>query len=154
MNITSENKIISKKEFQLDEVPQSICCFGSTALIQSAMGYLLLNFENSSVQRILDKGPERENVPMAAMAFYEQYLLTGPGGLGVFITTQGMPGSPPIQLSSNNKSVGEIDQYLAVDDCEFVTIYGRGENSNVNDPIEQLQIIPIPGVKHIIYSER
>jgi len=72
-----------------------------------------------------------------------------------------------IQLSSNVKSVSEISEYLAVEDGEFVTMYGRGESSMSHSmsnqsqesvmshhQIEQLQIIPIPGIKSLIYSER
>ena len=47
------------------------------------------------------------------------------------------------------KSVNQVgESYLAVTDGEFVVIYGEETGQNLN----QLQIIPIPGIKLIVHS--
>ena len=103
---------------------------------------------------IIQKSEQTKSpLPMTSMTSFDQFLLTGPGCLGVFINGQGMPGCPPIQLNSNVQSVVEVDGYLATSDGEFVVIYGHAEGSNGNDPLEQLQIIPIPGIKSISHAE-
>ena len=91
---------------------------------------------------------EPTKLSMITMSCFDQFLIEGPGNLGVFLTPTGLPGRPPIQLSSNLKSVNQVgESYLAVADGEFVTIYGDD-----NGQLEQLQIVPIPGIKLIVHS--
>ena len=179
MNVTIEDKFIPRKEYSVEEIPISVRALGEAGLIQSSSGYFIVSFETSqrlvfasdntrlwlvrshfgdsktdSSQMIIQKSEQTKSpLPMTSMTSFDQFLLTGPGCLGVFINGQGMPGCPPIQLNSNVQSVVEVDGYLATSDGEFVVIYGHAEGSNGNDPLEQLQIIPIPGIKSISHAE-
>ena len=176
MNVTIEDKFIPRKEYSVEEIPISVRALGEAGLIQSSSGYFIVSFETSqrlvfesdkiprsywsiisktvSSQMIIQKSEQTKlPLPMTSMTSFDQFLLTGPGCLGVFINGQGMPGCPPIQLNSNVQSVVEVDGYLATSDGEFVVIYGHAEGSNGNDPLEQLQIIPIPGIKSISHAE-
>lgn len=53
----------------------------------------LLNLESKNVQPLIDISPENIHSPMTAIPQTNEFLLSGPGGLGVFFDAcTGMPG--------------------------------------------------------------
>lgn len=91
---------------------------------------------------------------MAVIGESNEFLLSGPGELGVFFdATSGMPGRPPIQLTSNTQLVKSLGGYLATGDGQFLTVFGKRKDDEANT-FEQLQIMPIPSIKLVAYSER
>ena len=107
---------------------------------------------NIPIQRLIDVSSDCL-APMAVIEGSNEFLLSGPGGLGVFIDCHGMPGRPPIQLTSNTSMTSSLGQYLATGDGEFLTVFGKQKEEEGN-AFTQLQIIPIPAIKHVTYSER
>jgi len=149
MHVTADNKLLPIKEFQLQDVPRTLICLGDNGLIQTAGGYISLDFASGRSTPILDKAVPAK-LSMITVACFGQFLIEGPGHLGVFLTPQGVPGKPPIQLPSNLKWLSQVGEaYLAVADGEFVTIYGDG---GCGGGLEQLQIVPIPGNQLVVHS--
>ena len=99
-------------------MPQSLICLGDNGLIQSASGYYNLDFTNGKSQKIFEK-MEPAKLSMTTMSCFDQFLIEGPGNLGVFLTQAGLPGRPPIQLW------GQIIAFLSTHD-NFIN-----ENSSI-----------------------
>lgn len=50
--------------------------------------------------------------------------------------------------------IKSIGQFLATGDGQFVTVYGTKKEESEGNNFDQLQIIPIPDIQSIVYSER
>lgn len=50
--------------------------------------------------------------------------------------------------------IKSIGQYLATGDGQFVTVYGTKKEESEGNNFDQLQIIPIPDIQSLVYSER
>lgn len=109
MHVTADNKLLPIKEFQLQDVPQTLICLGDNGLIQTAGGYISLDFASGRSTPILDKAVPAK-LSMITVACFGQFLIEGPGHLGVFLTPQGVPGKPPIQLPSNLKWLSQVGE--------------------------------------------
>ena len=59
--------------------------------------------------------------------FQEEFLLTGPSALGMFVTSEGISQRPPLQWSENLISVGYVHPYIIAMNDEFITVH-RYEN--------------------------
>jgi len=151
VHISPTNAILPKAEFHLDETPVGIVCQTESALIRCTTHYKLLNLNSKQQQRLIDVSCDCL-APMAVIEGSNEFLLSGPGGLGVFIDSHGMPGRPPIQLTSNTSMTSSLGHYLATGDGEFLTVFGKQKEEEGN-AFHQLQIIPIPAIKHVAYSE-
>ena len=61
--------------------------------------------------------------------FQEEFLLTGPSALGMFVTSEGISQRPPLQWSENLISVGYVHPYIIAMNDEFITVH-RYENDS------------------------
>ena len=63
-------------------------------------------------------------------------------------------GRPPIQLTLNTMMIKALGPYLATGDGQFLTVYGTKKEESEGNNFDQLQIIPIPDIQSLVYSER
>ena len=57
------------------------------------------------------------------MSSLEEFLLSGPGGLGVFVSTQGFSEKPPIQFPDNVTDIIFQHPYIITSNFQGIYIY-------------------------------
>lgn len=152
LNVTPSNTMLVKSEFSFSESPGMIVCHQSSALIQFSTEYKMLSLSTKSTIPLI--GVTEQKAPMTVFAEEDSFILSGPDRLGVFIAVDsGIPNRPPLQLDSTTDFITCIGDKLCAGGGEFLTVYGNDSKSDEEGrEIVQLQIIGVPGIKFIEYS--
>jgi len=100
MYTMSEEKITAMKPKEVPEPVVNMCVDGNTVCAALPSRYILLHYEAGQV---IDLFPIEENSPSLAITRIQEqeFLLAGPGNLGMFVTSVGTSIRPPIQWSAN-----------------------------------------------------
>ncbi|CAH8501125.1 unnamed protein product [Schistosoma turkestanicum] len=108
-------------EIKLSEVPQSLCISPQFLCVASNSSYVSINLRTSSTTELLRKKEPGRNY----IAYFTQneFIVSGPGSLGIIVDANGISHRAPLQLSSNIVEVFVWKNYFFTITDEFFTIH-------------------------------
>ncbi|KAK6191375.1 hypothetical protein SNE40_003084 [Patella caerulea] len=99
--------------------------------------YCMIEVETAFIQDLFPYDNENTN-PMVKKVTKEEFLLSGPSALGMFVTSAGISQRPPMQWSDNLIAVSCVQPYIVAMNDEFITIHSILDQ-------QQKQAIPFQG---------
>nr|VZI46672.1 unnamed protein product [Spirometra erinaceieuropaei] len=97
--------------------------------------YFCLDFKTKRINELFAR-TEKHVKPLITQVSETEFLLSGPGALGIFVDSTGASQRPPIPLSSNLSSLFCYDSLIFAIDDEFVSIHSTKNQ-------EQLQTLVV-----------
>ncbi|XP_053384249.1 transforming growth factor-beta receptor-associated protein 1-like [Mercenaria mercenaria] len=135
-NIT-DDKMIHVKDISLSEPASVIGLDGHVVCAAMMSLYCMVNYETGQNTDLFPIDTEH-TLPIVKRISKEEFLLTGPSALGMFVTSEGISQRPPLQWSENLRSVGYVHPYIIAMNDEFITIHSILDQ-------QQKQAIPFQG---------
>ncbi|XP_033102642.1 transforming growth factor-beta receptor-associated protein 1-like [Anneissia japonica] len=135
----TEDKMNLMKEVTIPDTPVIMSMDRYCVCVAMATEYCLVD---SNTLQVTDLFPyEHEtSAPVVKRVGKEEFLLSGPGALGMFVTSAGMSQRPPLKWSESVCGVCYAFPYIVALDDEFLTVH------SVLDQ-QQKQTIPFSGGK-------
>jgi len=81
------------------------------------------NMENMTATELFPLDPQSELLPTITKVDREEFLVLGPGNLGMFVKATGIAGRPPIQWNANFSNIVYTDPYIIGQGSELVAVY-------------------------------
>ncbi|XP_060603083.1 transforming growth factor-beta receptor-associated protein 1-like [Ruditapes philippinarum] len=135
-NIT-DDRMIHVKDISLSEPASVIGLDGHVVCAAMMSQYCMINYETGQNTDLFPVDTEHTH-PIVKRISKEEFLLTGPSALGMFVTSEGISQRPPLQWSENLRSVGYVHPYIIAMNDEFITIHSILDQ-------QQKQAIPFQG---------
>ena len=87
--------------------------------------YVVYNMDKMTVTPLfpLDPAVQGSVVPNILRIDRDEFLVQGPGNLGMFVTSAGVAGRPPLQWSADVTNVTYAHPYLLCQGCEMISVY-------------------------------
>eukprot|EP00092_Neocalanus_flemingeri_P053826 GFUD01063332.1.p1 GENE.GFUD01063332.1~~GFUD01063332.1.p1 ORF type:complete len:841 (+),score=220.95 GFUD01063332.1:74-2596(+) len=85
--------------------------------------YIVYNMENMTDTELFPLDPQSELLPTITRVDREEFLVLGPGNLGMFVKATGIAGRPPIQWSANFSNIVYTHPYIIGQGSELVAVY-------------------------------
>ncbi|KAJ9595158.1 hypothetical protein L9F63_013516, partial [Diploptera punctata] len=120
-NVTEE-KLMHIKDISVPEAPLGLAVDGSHICAALQTKYAVYNFESNSTQQLFTYGCESFH-PVIRRIAKEEFLLSAPEGLGMFVNTEGMSNRPPIQWSYSLLALAYSHPYILGLSDEVIMIY-------------------------------
>lgn len=133
----TEDKLIHVKDISLSEPAVSLGVDGSFICVATTSQYCMVNYETGHTQDLFPFDSENGK-PLIRRISKEEFLLSGPSALGMFVTSAGISQRPPLQWSENILGVSYIHPYIIALNDEFITIHSILDQ-------QQKQAIPFQG---------
>ncbi|XP_069747219.1 transforming growth factor-beta receptor-associated protein 1 homolog isoform X2 [Narcine bancroftii] len=110
------------KEVSTPEQPVAIAADGYFLCLAMSTQYIILCY-NTGVSQDLFPFNSEEKQPIVKRIAREEFLLAGPGALGMFVTAAGISQRAPVHWSENVTGAAVCFPYVVALDEEFVTVH-------------------------------
>ena len=91
--------------------------------------YVVYNMDKMSLTPLFPLDPAISRVPNILRIDRDEFLVLGPGNLGMFVTSAGVAGRPPVQWSAGVSHVTYAAPHLVCQGQEMVAVYDIGDQS-------------------------
>ncbi|KER23311.1 hypothetical protein T265_14673, partial [Opisthorchis viverrini] len=134
-------------EHKLSVLPSSLCVGENFLCFATEGRYISLNLHTKATTDLFSYDQQQNSRPFLALVANDEFLISGPGSLGVIVDANGTSHRPPLQLSPNVLSVFVWKEYVFSLTDEFFTIH-----SIFNQ--KQLQTVLLPNAIAGCFSSR
>ncbi|XP_076056469.1 transforming growth factor-beta receptor-associated protein 1-like isoform X2 [Oratosquilla oratoria] len=117
-----EDRVSLFKEVSTIDSPVSLAMDGSFVCVAGQCQYSVYNVQTGSVQDLFPYDPTT-TFPHVKRIAKEEFLLVGPGSLGMFVTAAGISERPPIQWTDDILAVTYYHPYILTVTSEFIRVY-------------------------------
>ncbi|KAJ7319730.1 hypothetical protein JRQ81_019241 [Phrynocephalus forsythii] len=117
-----EDRVQIVKEVSTQEQPCAVAVDGHYLCLALTTQYIILNY-NTGVSQDLFPYSSEERRPIVKRIGREEFLLAGPGGLGMFATVDGISQRAPVHWSENVIGAALCFPYVIALDEEFITVH-------------------------------
>ncbi|WAR03136.1 TGFA1-like protein, partial [Mya arenaria] len=133
----SDDRITHNRDISIQE-PASVIALDGHVICAGLMSqYCMLDYETGQNTDLFPIDTEHVR-PIVKRVSKEEFLLTGPSALGMFVTSEGISQRPPLQWSENLLCVGYTHPYILAMNDEFITVHSILDQ-------HQKQAIPFQG---------
>ncbi|ESP04691.1 hypothetical protein LOTGIDRAFT_135703 [Lottia gigantea] len=132
-----EDKIIHNKDLSIPEPATIIGVDEKHVCAALTTQYCIIEIDTGNIQDLFPFDTEYVN-PVVKKVTKDEFLLSGPSALGMFVTSAGISQRPPMQWSDNLVSVSCVHPYIVAMNDEFITIHSILDQ-------QQKQAIPFQG---------
>lgn len=110
------------REVTTPEQPCALAADGHFLCLALSSRYVTLNYNNGHCQDLFPY-PSEQKRPIVKRISRQEFLLAGPGGLGMFATVAGISQRAPVRWSENVIGAAVSFPYVLALDEEFVTVH-------------------------------
>ncbi|XP_028912442.1 transforming growth factor-beta receptor-associated protein 1 [Ornithorhynchus anatinus] len=122
MFMVYEDRVQIVKEVSTPEQPFAVAVDGHFLCLALTTQYIILNY-NTGVSQDLFPYSSEEKRPIVKRIGRQEFLLAGPGGLGMFATVAGISQRAPVHWSENVIGAAICFPYVVALDEEFITVH-------------------------------
>ncbi|XP_003413659.1 transforming growth factor-beta receptor-associated protein 1 [Loxodonta africana] len=122
MFMVYEDRVQIVKEVSTPEQPFAVAVDGHFLCLALTTQYIILNY-NTGVSQDLFPYCSEEKRPIVKRIGRQEFLLAGPGGLGMFATVAGISQRAPVHWSENVIGAAVCFPYVIALDDEFITVH-------------------------------
>ncbi|XP_063956642.1 transforming growth factor-beta receptor-associated protein 1-like isoform X1 [Lytechinus pictus] len=135
----TEDKMVLVKDVSIPDMSVNIGIDSFCVCVALSNQYILVNYDTGQITDLFPIETEH-TTPVIKRVGREEFLLAGPGALGMFVTSGGMSQRPPLKWAESVSAVSYTFPYVVALDDEFLTVH------SVLDQ-QQKQTIPFQGGK-------
>ncbi|XP_053240222.1 transforming growth factor-beta receptor-associated protein 1 isoform X3 [Podarcis raffonei] len=117
-----EDRVQIVKELLTPEQPCAVAIDGHYLCLALTTQYIILNYDTGVSQDLFPYSSE-ERRPIVKRVGRQEFLLAGPGGLGMFATVDGISQRAPVHWSENVVGAALCFPYVVALDEEFITVH-------------------------------
>ncbi|XP_066476276.1 transforming growth factor-beta receptor-associated protein 1 [Tiliqua scincoides] len=117
-----EDRVQIVKEVFTQEQPCAVAVDGHYLCLALTTQYIILNYDTGVSQDLFPYSSE-ERRPIVKRIGRQEFLLAGPGGLGMFATVDGVSQHAPVHWSENVIGAALCFPYVVALDEEFITVH-------------------------------
>ncbi|XP_062934548.1 transforming growth factor-beta receptor-associated protein 1 [Cynocephalus volans] len=117
-----EDRVQIVKEVSTPEQPLAVAVDGHFLCLALTTQYIILNYTTGAAQDLFPYCSE-EKRPIVKRIGRQEFLLAGPGGLGMFATVAGISQRAPVHWSENVIGAAVCFPYVIALDGEFITVH-------------------------------
>nr|XP_033803743.1 transforming growth factor-beta receptor-associated protein 1 isoform X1 [Geotrypetes seraphini] len=117
-----EDRVQILKEVSTPEQPFAVAIDGYFLCLALTTQYIILNYNTGASQDLFPYSSE-EKRPIVKRIGRQEFLLAGPGGLGMFATVAGISQRAPVRWSENVIGATVCFPYVVALDAEFITVH-------------------------------
>nr|XP_003218817.1 PREDICTED: transforming growth factor-beta receptor-associated protein 1 [Anolis carolinensis] len=117
-----EDRVQIVKEVSTQEQPYAVAVDGHYLCLALTTQYIILNYSTGVSQDLFPYSVE-ERRPIVKRIGRQEFLLAGPGGLGMFATVDGISQRAPVHWSENVIGASLCFPYVVALDEEFITVH-------------------------------
>ncbi|XP_063085809.1 transforming growth factor-beta receptor-associated protein 1 isoform X2 [Cavia porcellus] len=117
-----EDRVQIVKEVSTPEQPLAVAVDGHFLCLALSTQYIILNYSTGLSQDLFPYCSE-EKRPIVKRIGRQEFLLAGPGGLGMFATVAGISQRAPVHWSENVIGAAVCFPYVLALDSEFITVH-------------------------------
>jgi hypothetical protein len=117
----SEEKLVVEKIRELPDIVTEVAMDGHYVCAALATHYVVCNIESGDVQDLFPY--DEYSAPIVARVAREEFLLSAPGSLGMFVTVHGMSERPPIQWAKAAKKFVFCQPYVIALSDDSIVVY-------------------------------
>ncbi|CAI9540230.1 unnamed protein product, partial [Staurois parvus] len=110
------------REVATPEQPCSLAADGYYLCLALSSRYVILNYNTGHCQDLFPY-PSEQKKPIIKRISRQEFLLAGPGGLGMFATVAGISQRAPVRWSENVIGAAVSFPYVLALDEEFITVH-------------------------------
>ncbi|KAJ1521054.1 hypothetical protein ONE63_002762 [Megalurothrips usitatus] len=136
-NVTTEDKLIQAATLNLQEPARALSADCGVICAALRSKYIILNYEQGLVQELFPFDKDGF-APFICRVAKEEFLLSGPDGLGIFVCSAGTSNRPPLQWSFSINALAFHHPYILGISDEFVMVH------SIVDQLQK-QTIPFQG---------
>nr|XP_025958980.1 transforming growth factor-beta receptor-associated protein 1 isoform X2 [Dromaius novaehollandiae] len=122
MFMVFEDRVQIVKEVFTPEQPYAVAVDGHYLCLALTTQYIILNY-NTGISQDLFPYCSDEKRPIVKRIGRQEFLLAGPGGLGMFATVDGISQRAPVHWSENVIGAALCFPYVVALDDEFITVH-------------------------------
>ncbi|KAM6178702.1 transforming growth factor-beta receptor-associated protein 1 [Rhynchocyon petersi] len=122
MFMVYEDRVQIVKEVSTPEQPFAVAVDGHFLCLALTTQYIILNYNTGASQDLFPYCSE-EKRPIVKRIGRQEFLLAGPGGLGMFATVAGISQRAPVHWSENVIGAAICFPYVLALDDEFITVH-------------------------------
>nr|XP_006114637.1 transforming growth factor-beta receptor-associated protein 1 isoform X1 [Pelodiscus sinensis] len=122
MFMVYEDKVQIVKEVFTPEQPCAVAVDGHYLCLALTTQYIILNYNTGTSQDLFPYCSD-EKRPIVKRIGRQEFLLAGPGGLGMFATVDGISQRAPVHWSENVIGAALCFPYVVALDDEFLTVH-------------------------------
>uniref|UniRef100_A0A8C3VPV6 Transforming growth factor beta receptor associated protein 1 n=1 Tax=Catagonus wagneri TaxID=51154 RepID=A0A8C3VPV6_9CETA len=117
-----EDRVQIVREVSTPEQPLAVAVDGHFLCLALSTQYIILNYSTGASQDLFPYCSE-EKRPIVKRIGRQEFLLAGPGGLGMFATVAGISQRAPVRWSENVIGAAVCFPYVVALDDEFITVH-------------------------------
>ncbi|XP_016054962.1 PREDICTED: transforming growth factor-beta receptor-associated protein 1 isoform X2 [Miniopterus natalensis] len=117
-----EDRVQIIREVSTPEQPLAVAVDGHFLCLALTTQYIILNYSTGAAQDLFPYCSE-EKRPIVKRIGRQEFLLAGPGGLGMFATVAGISQRAPVHWSENVIGAAVCFPYVLALDDEFITVH-------------------------------
>ncbi|KAB0405649.1 hypothetical protein E2I00_002102 [Balaenoptera physalus] len=117
-----EDRVQIVREVSTPEQPLAVAVDGHFLCLALTTQYIILNYSTGVAQDLFPFCSE-EKRPIVKRIGRQEFLLAGPGGLGMFATVAGISQRAPVRWSENVVGAAVCFPYVIALDSEFITVH-------------------------------
>nr|CDS32461.1 transforming growth factor beta [Hymenolepis microstoma] len=121
---------------KLSSIAFDVFCVDNFAVIASNKNYIGIDLKTKTSQEIVARAGSLAR-PLIDFFSEDEFLLSGPGSLGIFVNTVGQSNRPPLTLSNNLLALFSNKQLVFAVDDEFLTIHNVSLGKQVQTLVVQ-----------------
>ncbi|CAH1787439.1 unnamed protein product [Owenia fusiformis] len=133
----TEDRLNHVKDVATQDPPVTMSMDGTFVCAALSTQYSIVNYDTANSTDLFPYDSEAVK-PFVQRISKEEFLLSGPSGLGMFVTTEGVSQRPPLQWSESVSSYCYVHPYIVALDSEFITVHSILDQ-------QQKQSIPYQG---------
>ncbi|XP_020385326.2 transforming growth factor-beta receptor-associated protein 1 homolog [Rhincodon typus] len=122
MYTVHEDRVQLIKEISTPEQPVAMAVDGYFLCLAMSTQYIILSYNTGTSQDLFPYNSE-DKQPIVKRIGREEFLLAGPGALGMFVTAAGISQRAPVHWSENVIGAAVCFPYVVALDEEFVTVH-------------------------------
>lgn len=145
LSLTEEKMSVWRTRDSSESVT-SVAMSGVFICAALASQYVVYNMENMTMTPLFPIDPSAASIPNILSINSDEFLIQAPGNLGMFVTSAGVAGRPPLQWSSTVTQVTYSPPYLICLESEMVSVY------DVTDQVKK-QGISFRGAKYAVVCD-
>ncbi|XP_036910871.1 transforming growth factor-beta receptor-associated protein 1 [Sturnira hondurensis] len=117
-----EDRVQIVREVSTPEQPLAVAVDGHFLCLALTTQYIILNYNTGIAQDLFPYCSEEKH-PIVKRIGRQEFLLAGPGGLGMFATVAGISQRAPVHWSENVTGAAVCFPYVIALDDEFITVH-------------------------------
>ncbi|XP_053520596.1 transforming growth factor-beta receptor-associated protein 1 isoform X2 [Artibeus jamaicensis] len=117
-----EDRVQIVREVSTPEQPLAVAVDGHFLCLALTTQYIILNYNTGIAQDLFPYCSEEKH-PIVKRIGQQEFLLAGPGGLGMFATVAGISQRAPVHWSENVTGAAVCFPYVIALDDEFITVH-------------------------------